>query len=319
MEQPNDGLQVAVETLQDNGIEVDVKPTWHNPERLELFSFRKHEDKLANPFAKVNTSNAVSDTYDFQTGRRLTSTTQVAPDGELVEVKCGEIGPHYLLLEHEDIWRKMQSVMDNSGIEEWVPTWELTTKGAAVWVKIMVGKTDPVILPHNGVDHEYYPTLAGINSYDGTQKARFLMGAYDSICLNLSRNGWDFASFEIRHTKGNLSDWNKQMDAMEEMMSSARGDLQRYVEKLILMQSIEVNTPVMNTLWNKVYRQFPDKFNVEVLDRFYSEEAETHTLFDLFQASTAVLSEMKKARLADMNRNDIVSRDLHKFLAEHLN
>jgi len=208
----------------------------------------------------------------------------------------GIISPEYKLVTHKEALDKAISVVEqfeDLKLKKIIPT----KCGARMYAQFESDKEYMVGNLETGQPDNIKLRLTLTNSYDGSLKYGFIIGAYRLVCKNGLRTGKDIFAVRQKHTAG--------LD-ISTIMRSARKAVRHFNETTMPLWNKMRNTEVLVAeVLGKVEETLPDRLFKEVSEKFATKK--NSTLWDVYNGFTEALTHNEKYNKS-FDRNDRIQR-----------
>lgn len=215
---------------------------------------------------------------------------------EGTEQVLGIVSPDYKLITHKQVLDKSIAIVER--FEDLKFKSAITTKGGARMYATFESEKEYIIGNlKTGQPDNLKLRLILTNSYDGSLRYGFIIGAYRLVCKNGLRVGQDIFAVKQKHTSGLNIDG---------VMNSAKRAVKFFNEntlpkwKAYNSQEIEVKAVL-----TKIEKSLPERLFKEVSGRL--EQTKRTTLWNIYNEFTYVLTHEEKFN-KNFDRNDRVQR-----------
>ena len=210
----------------------------------------------------------------------------------------GVVSPDYFIVTHKEALDKATSVVEQ--FEDLKLENIATTKGGSRMYAMYQSQKEYIIGNlDTGKPDNIKLRLTLNNSYDGSLKYGFTIGAYRLVCKNGLRTGQDIFAVKQKHTAGLIVD---------NIMRSAREAVRYFHDKVIpgwkIMNQKEI---VVSDVLKQLEESLPDRLFKEVSERV--EQKKKSTLWELYNDFTEVVTHEEKYNKS-YSRNDKIQRKI---------
>lgn len=210
----------------------------------------------------------------------------------------GVVSPDYNLVTHKEVLDKSISVVER--FEDLKFQKAITTKhGARMYATFESEKEYEIGNLKTGQPDNIKLRLTLVNSYDGSLKYGFIIGAYRLVCKNGLRVGEDIFAVRQKHTSG--------LD-IGNVMNTAKKAIHYFNETTIPnWKAMNGNKVLVEGVLKQVKESLPDRLFKEASERL--EQTKSASLWDIYNEFTYVATHEEKFNKS-YDRNDRLQRKI---------